>query len=66
MSDTKIKKDLKKLRDDYYWLTKRQRVGAWKEKDFKKAERLRKKEKINFEKWKLLDGLVKEMEKNVK
>lgn len=56
-------KDLKELRDKYYKHTKMQREEAWKEKDFKKAFKIREKEKENYEKWKLLAGIVKEMEK---
>lgn len=55
--------DLKKLRDRYYKETKIQKQGAWKEKDNVKAYKIRQKEKINYEKWKLLDGIIKEMEK---
>lgn len=55
--------DLKKLRDKYYRYTVMQKEGAWREKDFKKAFRIRENEKINYQKWRLLDGIIKEMEK---
>lgn len=55
--------ETKKLRDKLYKETKIQREGAWKEKDFKKALKLREKEKVNYEKWKLLDGIIKAQEK---
>lgn len=58
-----MKKEMVKLRDDLYKFTKMQKEGAWKEKDFKKAHKIRQKEKINYEKWKLLNGIIKEMEK---
>ena len=50
-----MKKEMVKLRDDLYKFTKMQKEGAWKEKDFKKAHKIRQKEKINYEKWKLLN-----------
>lgn len=59
-------RELKKLRDKYYWESRLQRSGAWKEKDFKKAIRIREKEKINYEKWKLLDGVIKVYEREEK
>ena len=58
--------DLKKLRERYYKETKMQKQGAWKEKDNVKAFRIREKEKINYEKWKLLDGIIKAKEKGEK
>lgn len=56
--------NLEKLRDAYYKVPKTQKEGAWKEKDFKKATKIREKEKINYEKWKLLDGIIKANQKN--
>lgn len=56
--------NLEKLRDAYYKESKTQKEGAWKEKDFKKAYKIRQKEKINYEKWKLLDGIIKANQKN--
>lgn len=58
-----MKKEMIKLRDDLYRHSKLQREGAWKEKNFKKASKIRKKEKVNYEKWKLINGIIKEMEK---
>lgn len=58
--------DLKKLRDRYYKETKIQKQGAWKEKDNVKVYKIRQKEKINYEKWKLLDGIIKASEKEEK
>lgn len=56
--------DLEKLRDRYYKVSKMQKQGAWKEKDNVKAYKIRQKEKINYEKWKLLDGIIKANQKN--
>lgn len=58
-----MKKEILKLRDDLYINTKLQREGAWKEKNFKRSCEIRKKQKENFEKWRLLNGIIKEMEK---
>lgn len=55
--------NLSLLRDKYYKETKIQRQGAWNEKNFKRACEIRKKEKINYEKWKLLDGIIKAQER---
>lgn len=62
--DTKEKKRLRKLKNDLYRETIMQREQAWYVKDFKKSYNQRQKEQRNFEKWKLLDGLLKEMEKD--
>ena len=61
--DAKEKRRLRKMKDDLYRETIRQREQAWYVKDFRKSYNQRQKEQINFEKWKLLDGLLKEMEK---
>jgi len=61
--DAKEKRRLRKMKDDLYKETIRQREQAWYVKDFRKSYNQRQKEQINFEKWKLLDGLLKEMEK---
>lgn len=61
--DIKEKKRLRKLKNDLYRETIMQREQAWYVKDFKKSYNQRQKEQRNFEKWKLLDGLLKEMEK---
>lgn len=58
-----MKKEMLKLRNDLYEYSKLQRLGAWEEKDFKRAVKIREKEKINYEKWRLLNGIIKEMEK---
>ena len=58
-----MKKEMIKLRDDLYKHSKMQKEGAWKEKNFKKAIKIRKEEKVNYEKWRLLNGIIKEMEK---
>lgn len=57
------KKDLKKLKDDLYWETRTQKNNAWGEKDFHKAENIRKKEREYFKKWKFVKGLLKAQEK---
>ena len=58
-----MKKEMIKLKDELYRHSKLQKEGAWKEKDFKKAHKIRQDEKINYEKWRLLNGIIKEMEK---
>ena len=40
-----------------------QREIAWNTKDYKKSTKIREKEKINYEKWKLVDGIIKQNEK---
>ena len=60
------KEELKKIKDSLYWETRTQRKGAWKEKDFNRAEKIRKKERENFEKWKFVSGLIKATEKQEK
>ena len=58
-----MSKELKKLKNDLYRQSVLQKQGAWKEKNFKKAFKIRQQEKINYEKWRLLNGIIKEMEK---
>lgn len=61
--DAKEKRRLRKLKNDLYRETQIQKEQAWYVKDFRKSYNQRQKEQRNFEKWKLLDGLLKEMEK---
>ena len=61
--DTKTKKRLRKLKYDLYQETIMQKKQAWSTKDYKKSIDQRKKEKVTYEKWRLLNGLLKEMEK---
>lgn len=67
MSDVKEKKErekqLKNLRDKYYQETIIQKKKAWSIKNYKKSIEIRNQEKENYKKWQLLNGLVKEMEK---
>ena len=51
------------LRNKYYEETKLQRQGAWGEKNFQRACEIRRKEKMNYEKWKLLDGIIRAQER---
>ena len=51
--------DKEKLRKDYYKISKEQREDAWKIDNYEKAYKVRQEQKKNFEKWKLLDGLIK-------
>lgn len=62
--DAKEKRRLRKLKNDLYRETQIQKEQAWYVKDFRKSYNQRQKEQRNFEKWKLLDGLLKEMEKD--
>lgn len=59
-------KDLKKLKDNLYKETVIQRKNAWAEKNFKKAQAIRKKETENYKKWKFLNGYLKAIEKEKK
>lgn len=61
-----MSKDLSKLKDDLYQQTKIQRKRAWGEKDYKKCIKLREKEKETYEKWRLLNGIIKANEKEGK
>ena len=61
--DAKEKKRLQKLKNDLYQETIVQRKQAWYVKDFRKSIDQRIKEQETYEKWRLLDGLLKEMEK---
>lgn len=54
----------KELRNKLYEETLLQKRSAWNEKDYKKSFKIRQKEKINYEKWKLLDGIIKAKEKD--
>lgn len=58
--------DLKKLKDKYYKISKEQKENAWYIKDDKRKYNLRLKEKENYEKWKLLDGIIRAKEKGEK
>ena len=55
--------NLRLLRDKYYKETRFQMDGAWKEKNYERACEIRKKEKTNYEKWKLIDGIIKAQER---
>lgn len=61
--DVKEKKKIKKIKDDLYKETQRQRKQAWQEKDYKNAYKLRKKEQESYEKWKFYKGFLNELEK---
>ena len=51
--------DKEKLRKDYYKMSKEQREDAWKIDNYEKAYKVRQEQKKNYEKWKLLDGIIK-------
>lgn len=55
--------NLNKIRKELFLLTMEQREIAWNTKDYKKSTKIREKEKINYEKWKLVDGIIKQNEK---
>jgi hypothetical protein len=50
--------DLNKMRDNLYKETKIQRQNAWKEKDYKKAVAIRKKEQETFKKWEFVKKFI--------
>ena len=58
--------NLNKIRRELFKITKAQRKNAWIEKDFKKSMELREKEQENYEKLKLLNGIIKANEKERK
>lgn len=58
--------NLNKMRRELFKITKAQRENAWIEKDFKKSMELREKEQENYEKLKLLNGIIKAKEKERK
>ena len=59
-------KNLNKMKNDLYIITRFQKEKAWKEKDFDKSQEIRKEEKENYEKYKLIEGLIKANEKGNK
>lgn len=60
----KTKKSLLKLKNDLYTITTLQKRQAWYEKDYNKSIALRKKEKLNYQKWEFMKNLLNEMEKH--
>ena len=58
--------NLNKMRRELFEITRTQRENAWNEKDFKKSMSLREKEQENYEKLKLLNGIIKANEKERK
>lgn len=58
--------NLNKMRRELFLLTIEQREVAWNTKDYEKSMKIREKEKINYEKWKLVDGIIKQNEKERK
>lgn len=58
--------NLNKIRKELLLLTMEQREIAWNTKDYEKSIKIREKEKINYEKWKLVDGIIKQNEKEKK
>ena len=54
------------MRNDLFFEAKRQRETAWGEKDFDKSQKLRAKEQENYEKYMLVNGLMKAIEKGKK
>ena len=59
-------KNLFKIKTDLYLETLKQKKGAWLIKDFDKSNELRKKEIINYEKYKLIAGIIKANERGKK
>ena len=51
--------DKEKLRQNYYKMSKEQKEDAWKAENYDKANKIRQEQKTNYEKWKLLDGIIK-------
>ena len=58
--------NLSKIKKELFLLTIEQREIAWNTKDYEKSIKIREKEKINYEKWKLIDGIIKQNEKERK
>lgn len=58
--------NMKDLRRQLLFKTKEQRNKAWVAKNYEKSEELRKEEEKNYDKWKLLDGIIKASEKGKK
>ena len=58
--------NLIKIRKELFLLTIEQREIAWNTKNYEKSIKIREKEKINYEKWKLVDGIIKQNEKERK
>ena len=58
--------NLSKIRKELFLLTIEQREIAWNTKNYEKSIKIREKEKINYEKWKLVDGIIKQNEKERK
>lgn len=59
-------KELNKLKDDLYVVSATQKKQAWYQKDYKSSKKIREKEKENYEKWRLIKGIIKEYEKEKK
>lgn len=57
---------MKDLRRQLLFKTKEQRNKAWVAKNYEKSIELRNKEKESYDKWKLLDGIIKASEKGNK
>ena len=58
--------DMKDLRRQLLFKAKEQRNKAWVAKNYEKSEELRKEEEKNYDKWKLLNGIIKAIEKGNK
>ena len=57
---------MNELRKELYLKSEEQQRHAWNIKNYDKSMDLRKKQKENFEKWRLLDGIIKQNEKECK
>lgn len=56
-------KEIKELKNDLFLKTMEDKKKAWSINDFDKAIEIRKREQTDFEKWKLLSGIIKANEK---
>lgn len=59
-------KELNKLKDDLYVVSATQKKQAWYQKDYETSMKIRQKEKENYEKWRLIKGIIKANEKEKK
>ena len=57
---------MNELRKELYLKSEEQQRHAWYIKNYDKSMDLRKKQNENFEKWRLLDGIIKQNEKERK
>lgn len=58
--------NLWKIKNELFLTTKAQKKSAWVTSSYEKAQKIREKERENYEKYKLLEGLIKATKKGNK